>query len=135
MDSTDPAELEALFELGTESSGYSVDLFLIRALGSAVGISGGIPGPPGRHGLTHAGVAVTAQADCLLTSLGRIMAHEVGHHLGLFHTNVGDVATDPIADTDLSTTNLMDQFGRGTEVTAGQGYVVRRNPDIIGTSE
>jgi hypothetical protein len=67
-------------------------------------LSGGIPIPP-INGTGHSGVVVSAvllQQDPLLA--GQVMAHEMGHALGLFHTTEGDLVagaavTDQVDDT------------------------------------
>ena len=74
-----------------------------------LGIAGGIPGPLGRF--PNAGVAVStllhSGTDGALSPaesriLGQTMAHEVGHHVGLFHpVEVIDSTThDALDDTD-----------------------------------
>ena len=67
IDSTDGPdnELARLFSLSGSSSGDVLNVFLVRSIdaerenGIALGIAGGIPGPPGEHGTTHSGVVVS----------------------------------------------------------------------------
>lgn len=125
VDGNDQQELAQLFALATDSSGYSVDVFLMRALGGVVGTASVVTGPAGKHTIPHAGVAVNAQADCLSASLASLLAHEIGHHLGMFH-----IDADPIADTTTDPTNFMSQTAEGTIASAGQGFVLRRHPNV-----
>ena len=99
------AELFELFTLSREQSNRALNLFFVADIGGGdagfalVGLSGGIPGPPGVHGTPHSGVAVnlssfleareSGDAEQLerarrLTEI--IIAHESGHYLGLYHT-------------------------------------------------
>lgn len=132
--------------------------------GITLGVSGGIPGPAFTPGTDHSGVAVsTLGAPALLTddlarNIGRTMAHEAAHFLGLFHTTErisvpdGRERHDPLADTpecptvndvnrngleaseciDFDGGNLMfwDGGGSGTQLTDGQRLVLHRNPLI-----
>jgi hypothetical protein len=120
-------------------------------------LSGGIPVPP-VSGTGRSGVVVSAvllQRDPLLA--GQVMAHELGHALGLFHTTEADLVagaavTDQIDDTpacpasadrppgdDTLTAAECDRFDaanlmfwsvtRGaTVITAGQAGLARRSP-------
>ncbi len=69
----------------------SVDVFLVKGLvvqqGMLLGVSGGIPGAPGLHGNPANGLVFSVSslgADNKLVA--HIMAHEIGHYLGLRHT-------------------------------------------------
>ena len=121
-----------------------------------LGIAGGIPGPPGVHGTSHSGVAVTmAGWRRNPTQLAQTMAHEGGHYLGLFHTTEAEgTAFDPLSDTpqcdngfDRNSDGIVDYqectSGRGAEnlmfwaagddaetVTGNQGFVLLRNPAV-----
>ncbi|MCB9535883.1 MAG: hypothetical protein H6704_06425 [Myxococcales bacterium] len=121
-----------------------------------LGIAGGIPGPPGVHGTTHSGVAVTMSGwRRNPTQLAQTMAHEGGHFLGLFHTTEAEgTAFDPLPDTpqcDNSNDRDSDGIvayqecggGKGAEnlmfwaagdsaekVTGDQGFVLVRNPAL-----
>lgn len=121
-----------------------------------LGISGGIPGPPGLHGTTHSGVAVTmAGFRRKPKQLAQTMAHEGGHFLGLFHTTEAEGnAFDPLPDTpecrtsaDRNQDGIVDYqeclSGKGSEnlmfwaagdaaevVSENQGFVVLRNPGV-----
>jgi hypothetical protein len=121
-------ELNALFSAGTGASADSLDVFLVRHIEGRSGVSGAIPGPPGVHGTPHAGVAIDMAAPCTM-ALGTLLAHEIGHQLGLFH-NVETGATDPIEDTGEGTDNLMYPASSGVDLTAGQAFVLRANPLI-----
>lgn len=84
---------------------------------SLLGVSAGVPGPSALHGLSRSGVAVS-MANFLAarqdgdpgeasSELSLVVAHEIGHYLGLFHTTEangeslsgGQNGVDPIPDT------------------------------------
>lgn len=134
----------------------SVNIFFTRAfvMGGAIGISEGLPGPAGLHGTLGSGIAFTSEylgASNVEPSLGgesvdgnvftgQILAHEVGHYLGLFHTSEDRGAGyDPLPDTpqcsriseqcpDLD--NLMFPYAGASHVTItpDQQFVLQVNP-------
>jgi len=132
----------------------TLNIFFTRAFAfsdgsGTLGISMGLPGPAGLHGTSVSGVAFTGEY------LGRrvsgidgtdftavVLAHEVGHYLGLFHTTEQNgAAHDPLDDTpecrsgqfpnqcpDL--TNLMFPLA-GIDhrtITADQAFMVHVSP-------
>lgn len=118
-----------------------------------LGVSMGLPGPAALHGSRTSGVVFTGefigrrirdgggeQVDGNVYT-GNVLAHEVGHYLGLFHTSeVGGRGFDPLGDTpecranfpngcpDLD--NLMFPLARASasELSGLQRSVVRNNP-------
>ena len=113
------------------------------------GYSLGLPGPFAADRPT-AGVLVSAapfaapSTGALDTeAMGTTAAHEIGHYLGLYHTSERDgVDHDPIADTPEcapgagacpDATNVMFWTGGGgrSQLTAGQGAVMRRHPLVV----
>jgi hypothetical protein len=99
------AELPALFELSAGAGNTAIDLFFVADVawrdGELEGLSGGVPGPLGMHGTGSSGVVFATdmmQGDP--RAMGRTLAHEVAHFLGLFHTSEADgSAHDPLRDT------------------------------------
>lgn len=108
-------ELEELFKLSEGRTERALNFFFVPDLEGAangfslLGISGGVPGPPGIHGTAKSGVAVN-MSDYVEdpSSIEVIMAHEAGHFLGLFHTTErnglaldpeGVTGFDPLCDT------------------------------------
>ncbi|MEO0605268.1 MAG: hypothetical protein AAF211_27815 [Myxococcota bacterium] len=83
----------------------SVNVFLVAEFddGGVIGISQGIPGPIGLHGAAGSGVVMTAEFLDFIGGpelTGQILAHELGHWLGLFHsTEIAGGVFDPLADT------------------------------------
>lgn len=92
--------LESSAGAGSEPA---VNLFVVSGfsgaeLGGVLGIAGGIPGAPVKHGTTMSGVAYDPQGDAAYDA--SVLAHEIGHLGGLFHTTEYQVtAVDPLADT------------------------------------
>jgi len=129
------SELSDLYRLSAGREGFVVDLFLVRSLSGILGIAGGVPGPAGLHGTARSGVVAVAD-PALVTpeQLGGIVAHEIGHYLGLYHSTgslAGPDGDDNIADTVTGDdTNLMwpAALNVSRNLTAGQGFVMRRNP-------
>ncbi len=83
-------------------SAPAVNLFVVGDFGgdidSALGIAGGIPGSPMVHGTTRSGVAYTPTGNGNYDAT--VLAHEIGHLAGLFHTSeIQTVAFDPLGDT------------------------------------
>ena len=101
----------------TRDDVLSVDLFLVDALsaegGILLGVSGGIPGAPGMHGNPDNGLVFSVASLGVDNKLvAHIMAHEIGHYVGLRHTTELIVGTsqemvfdqfvgskDPLEDT------------------------------------
>ncbi len=166
IDSSDgpTSEMARLLRLSADRSNAAVNVFLVRSIsegagesgGIALGIAGGIPGPPGVHGTSHSGVLVSFDTSVVGTDhrvVAQIMAHEISHYLGLYHSRerarpcadgTGPTETnpcapfgggDPIADTSRSDgRNLMWYALGGSDgstynigLSEGQGYVLRRS--------
>jgi hypothetical protein len=97
-------DLPELFKLSAGAGNAALNLFLVRELqglnGSTIAISGGIPGPQTMHGTGASGIAISADSLDQPDALGRVIAHEIGHMLGLFHTSESNgMVIDPLPDT------------------------------------
>ena len=121
---------------------YVIRVFTVPAGGEILGVSAGIPGAAGVHGTASSGVVVSIRDDTQL--LGNVLAHEIGHFLGLFHTTeVYATGFDPLGDTAQcprdqwsdplgcpGSDNLMFPYAVPTaqNLTPDQRSVVRVNP-------
>lgn len=82
---------------------WVVDIIVGNAAGLLLGVSAGVPGAPGMHGNANNGL-VFRVADLGVANdyVAHIMAHEVGHYLGLRHTTevLNGTGTQEAADYD-----------------------------------
>jgi hypothetical protein len=100
-------ELPGLFRLSAGAANRALNLFFLRDMeprsgdGEPEAEAGGIPGPLGMHGTASSGIAIaTNMMAGDPERLGRTLAHEIGHYLGLFHTSEADgSAIDALSDT------------------------------------
>lgn len=162
IDSVDgpSSELSQLFSQSQQHAG-GINFFFVREIVGGndgyiiLGISGGIPGPPGVHGGPHSGVAVgMTDYNAGPTELASTIAHEGGHFLGLFHTSEATgTAHDPLADTPQCSSSSDKNFdgyvtpeecgGKGSDnlmfwaaavgaekLLSDQGFVLLRNPSV-----
>jgi hypothetical protein len=93
---------QMLASSSTANAAPALNLFVIGDFGgeldSALGIAGGIPGSPMVHGTPRSGVAYTPTGDQGYDA--SVLAHEIGHLAGLFHTSEYQItAFDPLSDT------------------------------------
>lgn len=124
IDTSDGAtsEMAQLFRLSAGQTNNAVDVFLVRGIsagagergGIALGIAGGIPGPPSVHGTMHSGVVVSY--DVMVVGddprvIAQIMTHEISHYLGLFHNTENGRPCGP-GETPTATTPCAP-FGGG----------------------
>jgi hypothetical protein len=68
---------------------------------NAAGLSGGIPGPA-FHGTPDSGIAIRIAPSYpgFLPAYAKLLAHEIGHYLGFYHTTEADLEhEDPLSDT------------------------------------
>ncbi|MBT9556896.1 MAG: hypothetical protein IV100_12750 [Myxococcales bacterium] len=107
-----------------------------------LGVAGGIPGPAGVQGTAKSAVFVSLQDFSAQggpspdEGIGQVMAHECGHYLGLFHSSEnssgGQGIHDPLPDTEENdASNLMYFAGSGSNLSEGQGFVLRNNPWVV----
>jgi hypothetical protein len=102
----DSTEFNELLATVAPANPRTVTFFFVQEIanasgGTILGLAGGPPGAAALNGTSKSGVIVTA-ADLVVApdDVGRIMAHEGGHFLGLYHTTERDGARfDPIGDT------------------------------------
>ncbi len=145
------AELTKLFWSG-KSTGMGVNVFLVDKVLAAVqsgpganvlsGVSGGVPGPPLVVGTTRSGIALSLDlAPGQPDTLGRTLAHELAHFLGLFHTvedpTFGAMISDELPDTGAESDNLMHWSVSDTSqvLTSQQRHILHSNPWVIPVSE
>ncbi|MBK8256968.1 MAG: hypothetical protein IPK82_30375 [Polyangiaceae bacterium] len=77
---------------------FVVDDFADAAYGGAIGVAGGVPGSPMRHGTRQSGLAYEPSGDPNYDAT--VLMHEIGHVAGLFHTTEFQITeTDPLSDT------------------------------------
>ncbi|MSQ02232.1 MAG: hypothetical protein EXR71_10135 [Myxococcales bacterium] len=119
---------------------------------SILGMSGGAPGIAAHGGTSKSGVVINvANIVASPDQVARIMAHEGGHFLGLFHPTESDMSgQDPLDDTPVCATDTDDDGiltttecadagadnvmwptalgGTATTFSADQAWVVARNP-------
>lgn len=65
-------------------------------------------------------------------ALGKLLAHELGHYLGLYHSVESDGTQDTLTDTGAD--NLMNYrpfLSGSTQLSAGQSRVMRRHPAVF----
>lgn len=101
-------------ELGSDM----VSIFIIGNINfldpNVIGYSLGVPGPFNLSGTIVSGTLAEYQGDGNGTALGKILAHEFGHFMGLYHTSQTDtdalaiIGADNIADTLLCTTSQLN---------------------------
>ena len=130
---------DALAAVGVVPAGINVlfvqRIFAVTDAGAVpvLGVAGGVPGPVRAGGGRRSGVVIgleltAGQPDVL----GRTLAHELGHYLGLFHTTEappasGPGAYDAIPDTqDGDANNLMHW-----SPTAGSGKLSPQQIDVL----
>lgn len=85
-------------------------IFFVRDLlgGNAVGISGGIPGAMGLPGTGGSGVALAWQSGRMDMN-GDILAHELGHFVGLYHVTETDGSLNDVVDDTLQCSSAPNQ--------------------------
>jgi hypothetical protein len=149
-DDADP-EVDALFASAEPSDPRTLSLFLVQEIndssgGTVFGVSGGPPGAAGIPGNSQSAIAVgTADLATDPEFTAKVIAHEMGHFMGLFHTTEKDFSsTDPLSDTPECTDTdgngtasseecpdggyLMFWSAKSVTVSDDQGWVLSRSP-------
>jgi len=149
---SDPSALTALLQQGRGLDEDAATLSVVFAgcllaeqpvLGSRTEPDGYTPRIPGGNGDADAVFVRGSLCDTAgrvsiawsATALGRVLAHEVGHYLGLYHTVEADGTLDQLDDTSAAADNLMyfqPSIASATGLSATQGEIARRHPLVHG---
>ncbi len=102
----DEMEAGELFRMSAGAARPAVNLFLVSSSLQFLGLAGGIPGAQAMHGTRASGLMLAwDDLESVVGALGidflaMVLAHEVGHFAGLFHTTELDGSSfEPLADT------------------------------------
>lgn len=114
-------ELPALLRLSAGAANVAVNVFVVRTIDDLRSLSACNPGTMGMHGTGASGIVVEAREN----DIGRAVAHELGHFLGLFHPVDVDGIWNPMTDLGIDEDNLMFAGdGTGTELSEQQRDVL-----------
>lgn len=158
----DASEFNDLLRLAKPAGPRSVTFFFVEEIANLsdagttiLGLSAGPPGVPATNGTSKSGLVISAvDYDSAPSDIGKIMAHEGGHFLGLYHTTekdgsrhdlIGDTPECPASNDangggSLSTSECEGVGGENVmfwtltqgdaSLSADQGWVLRRNPAV-----
>jgi len=121
--------MELLATVHPDASPDAVNVFFVSELGDGALGKATVPGPP-YAGTPQSGVVVAFDES---EPLSLVLAHELGHHLGLWHTQdpIGaDLVSDQLSDTGDYDTNVMSSEQRGGVLTEQQRRVLLSHPFV-----
>lgn len=124
----DTDSLEELIAHGNEGPIDHIPVFIVDAFTDAASVAGvSLTAGPAGIATARSGIVLAVGAP----DPGLVLAHELGHYLGLWHTTELSPKTvhDPLPDTPKGPTdNLMYAVPTGQKLTEEQGRVARRHP-------
>ena len=140
-----PNDLSKLFLTGQPEQSDALNIFFVSSIykdldyeevgGVVLGIAGGVPGPAFLGPTERSGVAIGTLDISEDDHLGNVMAHEIGHYLGLFHATERDsIFHDTLMDTEEDDpANLMFWGWSPQQITLSehQSEVMRSHPFVI----
>lgn len=124
-------EFPDLQRLSAGADNVAANVFFVRDIEDVQALSGGIPGALGMHGTGSSGIVIETSGMGGAVELGRKLAHELGHHLGLFHTKeLSGEVWSPITDIPDDSDNLMNPAPDldGTVLSAQQRAILAQAP-------
>lgn len=144
LDGADASTVNGLDELAglfaRLHAGKALPLVLVSSIElgpgrTVLGRTSGIPGPPPREELSRTG-GVAIALDAMVVGpvrFGAMLAHEVGHYLGLGHTTEQDgSAHDPIADTPECPASRATRSGAdGTPILSAEDCLDRDGENLM----